>query len=361
MKILTILFLVCSISLISSAQGSYSGSNAIVSTEFIYNKGDVSFPSCHASTIAETDNGLIAAWFGGTAEKNPDVGIWVSRYSDGKWTIPVEVANGIQHKDLRYPTWNPVLFNTGTEIKLFYKVGPNCSDWWGEVVSSVDNGKTWINKHRLPEGIWGPIKNKPVLLSNGDLLCPSSTEIDGWRVHMERTSDMGETWERTGALNGKKQGAIQPTILVHNDGKLQILNRSIGKKIFTSWSTDNGKTWSKFESSQLPNPNSGIDAVTLKSGLQLLVYNHINSTGKWGARNVLNIAISKDGINWEAAVLLENDSNSDSEYSYPAVIQTSDGMVHITYTWNRELIKHVVVDPSKLEPKPIVNGVWPTN
>ncbi len=361
MKLLTITFLVCSITLISCAQSSDSGSDAIIRTEFIYKKGDVSFPSCHASTIEETEDGLIASWFGGTAEKNPDVGIWVSRFSAGKWTIPVEVANGIQHKDLRYPTWNPVLFNTGTEIKLFYKVGPNCSDWWGEVLSSTDNGQTWSNWKRLPEGIWGPIKNKPVLLKNGDLLCPSSTEIDGWRVHMERTSDMGKTWERTEALNGKEQGAIQPTVLIHQDGKLQILNRSIGKMILTSWSTDNGKTWSKFESSQLPNPNSGIDAVTLKNGMHVLVYNHINTAGKWGARNVLNMAVSEDGINWNAAVLLENDSNSDSEYSYPAVIQTSDGMVHITYTWNRELIKHVVVDPSKLKSKPILNGEWPMN
>ena len=359
MRLLTITLLVFSFISNSCAQSSDSGSNAIISTEFIYKKGDVPFPSCHASTIEETEDGLIASWFGGTAERNPDVGIWASRFSGGKWTIPVEVADGVQHKDLRYPSWNPVLFNAGTEIKLFYKVGPNCSDWWGEVMSSTDNGKTWSNPTRLPEGIWGPIKNKPVLLNNGDLLCPSSTELDGWRVHMERTSDMGKTWERTGALNGKEHGDIQLTVLIHQDGKLQILNRSRGKMILSSWSSDNGRTWSKFEESQLPNNNSGIDAVTLKDGRHILIYNHIKPTKTWGDRNILNMAISKDGINWEAAVLLENDPDSDAEYSYPAVIQSSDGMVHITYTWNRELIKHVVVDPSKLKTKPILNGVWP--
>jgi len=335
------------------------GAKSIIKSEFIYKATDVPFPSCHASTIEETDNGLIAAWFGGTAEKDPDVGIWVSTFSGGSWSVPVEVANGVQHKDLRHPTWNPVLFNTGDEIKLFYKVGPDCSYWWGEVMSTKDNGKTWYNQHRLPEGIWGPIKNKPVRLANGDLLCPSSTEIEGWRVHMEITPDMGKTWEKTGYLNDKRQGAIQPTILVHPDGKLQILNRSTTKMILTSWSTDNGRTWSKFKESQLPNNNSGIDGVTLKDGRHVLVYNHIKPTKKWGDRNKLNMAISKDGINWEAAVLLENDPDPDTEYSYPAVIQSDDGMIHITYTWNRELIKHVVVDPSKIESKPIVNGVWP--
>ena len=360
MKILTSLLFALMIVTGTLAQKLFNGEKAIVKAEYIYKAKDVPFPSCHASTIEETENGLIASWFGGSAEKDPDVGIWVSRFTDGKWTIPVEVANGVQHKDLRYPSWNPVLFNTGEEIKLFYKVGPNCSDWWGEVMSSTDNGKTWINKYRLPEGIWGPIKNKPVRLSNGDLLCPSSTETVGWRVHMEFSPDMGKTWERTKALNqGKKEGAIQPTILIHPDGELQMLNRSTTKMILTSWSTDNGRTWSKFEESQLPNNNSGIDAVTLKDGRHILIYNHIKPTKTWGDRNILNMAISKDGINWEAAVLLENDPDPDTEYSYPAVIQSSDGMIHITYTWNRELIKHVVVDPSEIESKPMVNGDWP--
>lgn len=359
MKLILKLFLVGLITTITFSIKTVKGQECIIKSEFIYNAKDVSFPSCHASTIAKTENGLIAAWFGGTAEKNPDVGIWVSRFENGKWSLPIEVANGIQHKDLRYPAWNPVLYNNEGEIKLFYKVGPNPRDWWGEVISSVDNGKTWIDKHRLPEGIWGPIKNKPVLLSNGDLLCPSSTETEGWRVHMEITPDMGKTWERTKALNdGKKEGAIQPTILIHKNGKLQILNRSRTKMILTSWSSDNGRTWSKFTESQLPNNNSGIDGVTLKDGRHVLVYNHIKPEETWGDRNILNLAISEDGINWEAAVLLENDTKTDTEYSYPAVIQSADGLLHITYTWNRKLIKHVVIDPSKIKSKPIINGVW---
>ena len=64
-------------------------------------------------------------------------------------------------------------------------------------------------------------------------------------------------------------------------------------------------------------------------------------------------------LHWNAAVLLENDPNKDAEYSYPAVIQTEDGLIHITYTWNRKRIKHVVVDPAKLKTKPITNGEWP--
>ncbi len=344
------------------AQNPYSGKNAIVKSEFVYQTNDVNFPSCHASTIAEINDGLIAAWFGGTAEKNPDVGIWISRFENGKWTKPVEVANGIQHKTLRYPTWNPVLFNFDDELFLFYKEGPNPRDWWGKYITSNNNGKSWSRPVRLPDEILGPIKDKPELLDNGELICPSSTESNGWRVHMEFTANRGKTWERTEALNdGKTLGAIQPTLLKYPKGKLQMLCRSRNKKILSAWSTDNGRTWTKLTPLDLPNPNSGIDAVTLKDGRHLLIYNHIDPSENWGNRNILNLAVSANGTIWQAAVLLENDPDHDGEYSYPAVIQTDDSMIHITYTWNRKLIKHVVVDPEKLKTKPIVNGAWPDN
>jgi predicted neuraminidase len=352
MKKITIIALLILIPGTFNVTGQFQGEKCIVKSEFIFQPGDVNFPSCHASTITETTEGLLAAWFGGTAEKNPDVGIWISSYSNGKWSRPVEVANGIQHKSKRYPCWNPVLFNSGKEILLFYKVGPSPSTWWGELVTSEDNGNSWSPSGRLPEDIFGPVKNKPVLLDNGELLCPSSTENDGWRVHMEMTSDNGLTWERIPALNEKNIEAIQPTILIHSGGKIQMLCRSKQSQILTSWSKDNGRHWSPLVPFGLPNPNSGIDAVTLKNGRQLLVYNHL-TTG----RNMLNVAVSDDGNTWKAAVLLENGPKG-SEYSYPAVIQTNDGLVHITYTWNRKQIKHVVIDPEKIEARSIINNEW---
>jgi predicted neuraminidase len=333
--------------------GPFKGEKCIVRSEFIYQPDDVTFPGCHASTVIENSGGLLAAWFGGTAERNPDVGIWISHYVAGRWTKPVEVVNGIQHKSKRYPCWNPVLYKNGKKILLFYKVGPSPSAWWGELVTSEDDGKTWSVPSRLPEDIFGPIKNKPVLLPNGELLCPSSTENDGWRVHMEITSDNGLTWERTSALNDKATGAIQPTLIIHPGGKIRMLCRSTVSKILTSGSEDNGRTWSNLTSIDLPNPNSGIDAVTLKDGRQLLVYNHLTK-----GRNILNVAVSEDGMDWKAAALLEN-GIKETEFSYPAVIQTNDGLVHITYTWNRKLIKHVVIDPEKINARPIINEKWP--
>ena len=331
-------------------------------SELIYETAP--FPSCHASTIVETKAGLVAAWFGGTAEKNPDVGIWLSRHVDGKWTTPVEVANGVQSPEKRYPTWNPVLFQPKAgPLLLFFKMGPTPQTWWGELMTSADEGRSWSKPTRLPDGILGPIKNKPIQLPDGTILSPTSTEnpkTDLWQVHFERSGDGGKTWSATPPINdGKAIGAIQPSILVHPGGRLQALGRTRQNRVFDTWSDDGGKTWSAMTLGTLPNPNSGTDAVTLKDGRHLIVYNHVPGTpGQWGGkRSPLNVAVSKDGKTWDAALVLEDEQNK--EYSYPAVIQTADGLVHITYTWKRQRVKHVVVDPAKLTATPMANGSWP--
>jgi len=335
-----------------------ASSPAIVRSEFIYETPPT--PQCHASTIVETPAGLVAAWFGGEHEKHPDVKIWVARHGGTQWTAPVAVADGIQADGTHLPTWNPVLFlPRGGPLLLFYKVGPSPSEWWGMVMSSSDNGETWSKPRRLPDGILGPIKDKPVQLKDGTIVAGSSTENDGWRVHMERSSDGGQTWSATPPLNdGKTIAAIQPTLLMPGGNTLQALGRTRSNRIFTTESTDGGKTWTPLTLTDLPNPNAGIDAVTLADGRYLLVYNHTTQS-KDGERGVLNVAVSRDGKAWDAALVLEDDRAAPNGFSYPAVIQTSDGLVHITYTWERTRVRHVVIDPAKLTLKPITNGAWP--
>ncbi len=314
----------------------------IQSSEFIFQEAP--FKQCHASTIIGLKDGsLMAAWFGGSYEGSPDVGIWVSFKKGAKWSIPKEILTGTVSDSLRYPCWNPVLFRLPDGmLSLYYKVGPNPREWWGMVVTSADEGQSWSAPQKLAENILGPIKNKPISLPSGVILSPSSVETtsDQWHVHIERSMDGGKSWEKIPIDPTNPAKVIQPTLLQYPHGRIQALLRSNQNYIMESWSSDQGKTWSNLAKTNVLNPNSGIDAVTLHSGLQVLVYNPMESGKEWvNGRNKLNVAVSADGKNWKDVAVLENQARG--EFSYPSVIQTPDGIVHVVYTSDRKSIKHV--------------------
>lgn len=324
---------------------------AIVSSEFVFD--DVPTPQCHASTIAESNGRLVAAWFGGTEEKADDVGIWVARRELDGWSKPVQVAVG-SRDGVRMPCWNPVLFQpNGGPLHLFYKVGPDPTSWWGMLKTSIDGGATWSAERRLPDEILGPIKNKPIALGGSTWLAPSSTEELGWHVHFERTVDGGRTWERTTHVADPGEfRAIQPTVLILPGGRLEALCRSQRGRIVATSSTDGGKSWSPLSATALPNPDSGIDALTLADGRHALIYNHAD-----GDRSPLNLALSSNGTSWSAGLTLEREPG---EYSYPAIIQAADGTIHVTSTWKRRKIRHVAIDPARLVARPfLADGGWP--
>ncbi|OUJ74193.1 sialidase family protein [Hymenobacter crusticola] len=305
------------------------------------------FQQCHASTLVEDAGGnLLVACFGGSYEGSKDVAIWLTGISKtGSVSQPRSVANGVVSDTLRYPTWNPVLFKARAgKLFLFYKVGPNPREWWGMVKTSTDEGKTWSAPRQLPPGILGPIKNKPVQLANRTILAPSSIEekTERWKVHLEKSTDQGQTWQVIPVDNASAFDVIQPSILVYPGNRLQILCRSKQGSVVQAWSTDGGNSWSTLSKTTLLNPNSGTDAVTLKDGSQLLVYNPDVPGKEWfNGRSKLRVAQSKDGQTWHDVAELENGTKE--EFSYPAVIQTHDGRVHITYTYDRKNIKHVVL------------------
>jgi predicted neuraminidase len=312
--------------------------SAIVLSEDIF--AEAPFAQCHASTIVETGSGLVAAWFGGTAEGDPDVGIWLYRREGSGWTSPVDVARDIPVGGVSEPCWNPVLFHpAGGPLLLFYKVGLSPARWRGMMMQSTDGGRTWDEPRPLPEGIIGPVKNHPVEFPDGMMLCGSSSEDGGWRVHFETTRDEGRTWFKTPPINDAKSvGLIQPALLRTGADGVIALMRSTAGRVYMARSLDRGVTWTSPEPSVFPNPNSGIDAVTLRDGRHVLVYNPVTE-----GRGVLAVALSDDGSNWTRVLTLEEEKGA--EFSYPAVIQTQDGLVHITYTWKRRGIRHVVLDP----------------
>ncbi len=361
----------------------------VVVDEFLYRQAD--FPQCHSASIVETRKGdLVATYFGGTKERFPDVSIWVSRKPKGAqdWTKPVLVADGVEYQSLepapdkkisqvtteqkpafgsrfmptpqwkgnfgaiaigenyREACWNPVLFETPKgELQLYFKIGPNVAGWKGWRITSKDGGKTWSKRERLPDDIYGPVKNKPVLVGQR-LISPTSDERDGWKLYFELSEDMGKTWRRTAFVEADSGvRAIQPTIIQLPDGRLEALCRTRSRHIGVTYSSNHGETWSKLQLIDTPNNNSGIDAVTLQDGTFAMICNDwpIEPTKEKGARTPLSILRSTDGIHWNHWITLED--SPILQYSYPSIIQSRDGHIHVVYTWRRQRIKHVELIP----------------
>lgn len=306
--------------------------------DFLFN--EQSYPECHASTVLQLNNGgYIAAWFGGTKEKHDDVGIWITKGKPGNWEKTTEVA-----KINNDPHWNPVLFRAPDgKIHLFFKVGKQIPYWETWVKTSDDEGATWSEAKELVKddrGGRGPVRCKPIILSNGTWLAGASNEQGLWNTFFDRSEDNGATWQSTSyvELDRKEitgKGIIQPTIWETSPGEVHALLRSTSSVVCRTDSKDYGKTWSPVYKTSLPNPNSGIDVGKLSDGTLVLAY---NPTGKdWGSRGKLALAISFDnGKTWPKKVDLEVAALKD-EFSYPAIIVNND-MVAVTYTWNREKI-----------------------
>jgi predicted neuraminidase len=307
---------------------------------FIFEKAP--FPSCHASTLVELEPGrLLAAWFGGKAEGAADVRIWHA-FFDGKAWGRLDVLA----EEKGVPCWNPVLFRSRAKtLFLFYRAGPSPMTWTTYVRRSTDLGKSWGKAEPMPAGQLGPIKNKPIQLADGVILAGTSVEsYRAWTCWVERSTDDGRTWRRFGpiAVPGQPHGVIQPTLLDVDGKRILALCRSRGVgSVCQAESGDGGETWTAARAIDVPNPNSGIDGVRTANGVFYLVYNHTRK-----GRTPLNLARSADqGKSWKMVATLEDQAG---EYSYPAIIQGSDGRLHMTWTWNRRHIKYIVVDPAKL-------------
>jgi predicted neuraminidase len=298
--------------------------------------------SCHASTIVELRQGeLMAAWFGGSAEGKPDVAIWGARRQNGRWQTPVELV-----REPNIATYNPVLFRSGDGVLwLYYKFGPSPREWTAGRLFSLDDGRTWPAPEHLPAGLYGPIRAKPLVLPDGVIVSGTSVEsYHSWAAWIERSIDNGKSWSRYGPIQSPApnaasadatHGIIQPVVVQVEGKHLRLYARSTNTigHICVADSLDGGIGWSKARAIDLPNPNSGIDALHLKDGRFVMIYNHTTQ-----GRTPLNLAVSSDGEHWTPFHALESDPG---EYSYPAMIQGGDGSLHITYTWRRVRIKYV--------------------
>lgn len=338
---------------------------------FIFEAGQ-HFASCHAATVVELSSGdLLSAWFAGSHEGHPDVGIWLSRFDGARWREPIEVVSvpGV-------PLWNPVLFrDRAGAVWLFYKAAPTIPAWTGAYLRSEDDGESWSVPCYLPAGLLGPIKNKPLTLSGGEILSPTSTEAwMSWASWVEISADGGQTWSKHGPIvapDGQAvvrpkagdaavsagwnadagelllprhtHGLIQPTAWEYRPGCIKMLMRATGDigAVCAAVSEDGGRTWSPSWRTDVPNPNSGLDAVRLADGRVVLACNPVSH-----GRTPLSLLMSADnGETWPWRLDLET---APGEYSYPSIIQGGDGLIHCVYTYRRETISHVLLDVSAI-------------
>jgi len=329
------------------------------------------FAQCHGSTLAQLPDGrIITAWFGGTRESHPDTGIYSSILEPG-----ADGWNQIQlvHKISDEAHWNPVfMMDKGETLHLWFKTGAHPWSWetWHSVADS--STLTWSTPKLLKgqDGAGGhcrgPVRNKPIVLSDGTWLAPSSHEeklilektkkpyqlvpikgkpkdldsyyamIDRWNSFADLSSDGGENWEKTDYIPRPQEandsgGVIQPAAWESSPGKVHMFLRSTWGTIHRTDSEDYGKTWTPSYNSGLPNNNSGIEVCNLGDGALALVYNPIS--GNWAGRGVLRVSFSNDnGVTWLGDFDLEH--SGVGSYAYPSAIVTDEGLA-VSYTWNR--------------------------
>lgn len=315
----------------------------IYSSELIFEKIPGA-PVHHASSIAEAANGdLLVTWYGGSYESSDDEALFLARRKKGQrtWEQPqmllrhpsAPVGNAVVFTDQRGRVWivwgrmdarQPLLAHTGWErTRLLYRI-------------SEDNGYTWSEDKLFPMDTTGWLpRNLSIKLATGELVLPLSDERNNRDLSFfVITKDAGKTWVKSEIIPNAQSQGEQPTVAQRKDGSLLAFLRT-GPRLLQTESFDRGMTWSPAKLTYFKNPDAAISLCSLKNGTSVLAWNNQER-----GRSPLHIARSTDGgKTWSDPVMLESNPG---EYSYPSVFQSSDGLIHVIYTYRRYSIKHVV-------------------
>jgi predicted neuraminidase len=301
---------------------------------------------CHGSTSVELANGdLFAAWYEGSYETASDVVIAGARRRAGQaaWDSVQTLAATPDHSE-----GNPVLFTAPSGVLwLFYAtmIEPTWDKCRLKYKTSLDNGYTWSTPVVLRQPLGWLYRNKAIVLSSGRFVLPSYDEANLHSL-MLLSDDNGRTWQPSGPIISSPPN-IHPTVVELADGSLLCYARYFASglghivagrgHIWQARSHDGGQTWSPATLTSLKNPNSGIDLTRLASGNLALAFND-----SYDQRTPLNLAISTDeGRTWPHQKTIEHEPGA---FAYPWLIQTSDGLLHLTYSYNYQTIKHVMCD-----------------
>lgn len=308
------------------------------------------FAMCHASNVLPLKSGgTLTVFFAGSHEGAADTAIYACRADkEGQSALPVPVASGSEAH------WNPVLFELKDgRIALIFKVGDVIASWRSFICESSDEGRNWSTPRELVKGDIGgrgPVRNKPIRLKSGRILCPASLEEGPWRCFIDRSDDELKTLAKSNEIccevRGESQvqdssiavsaqsfagrGIIQPT-LWEDDSGVHALMRSTEGYVMRSDSADEGETFSEPYAVDMPNNNSGLDAVYTK-GTLFLVCNPVK--GNWGRRSPLTLFSSTDGRTFKEETVL---ASGEGEFSYPC-IRAAGNALYVSYTNDRKNI-----------------------
>lgn len=304
-------------------------------------------PSCHCASIAELPadaeaphSQLFATWYAGTHEKHTDVAVMCNRHDGSGWGEPRVLVDPPGQSG-----GNTVVYCHEGELWHFYDIieGEGWNDAMLYLARSSDGGRTWTDPELFDDRPGMMVRNRPVRLSTGRILLPAYDER-GAQGLAYMTDDGGAAWREGGRMVADDTGVIQPAIIERDDGSLHAILRTGHEASHAREcdSADGGETWTRCVPSALHNPGSGADMIRLASGEVIACFNDTPQ-----GRTPLTLAISHDeGRTWSAR---RNIEEQPGEYSYPTLMEGSDGSVHLVYTWRRERIRHVSFEARWIE------------
>lgn len=374
-----------------------SVSPAVVRNELIF---PVQAKHAHGSSLVSLPNGdFLAVWFYGSGERTADdVKIMGARLEKGEttWSEPFLMAD-----TPNLPDCNPVLFlnHTGklflvwiavqanqwessilrvktstnylksgppiwswqdnillkpddhfaTEIATKFRDLPKSTVGWGGYAPRYDDLIKEASRDASKRCIGWMTRIKPLLLANNRIVLPLYS--DGFNLSLMAISDDdGASWRPSLPIVGR--GPIQPALVRKKNGNLVAYMRDSGDaptRVQVSESTDQGESWTATTKTDIPNTAS-VEALVLKDGRWAFLGNDVDD-----GRYRLSLYLSNDeGKTWTSKSRIEDHPSTQERYSYPSLIQTADGLLHMTYSHHpdeqHKSIKYVVVDPHKLNP-----------
>ncbi len=285
----------------------------------------------HGATLAILDDGrLMTAWYSYRGPEELDGASIFTAFKEANatdWSAPMEVP------DLPSPAANPLLIVRDGRVQLFFAHAP--FQWWSSSVwltESDDVGATWSAARQVALPAGANLRNPPIQLGNGTTLLPAYSDF--WlNALVLRASDTdGATWNVNAVYGPDEDILLQPALVELSEGTLLMAGRNRGGgNLLYATSADYGATWTGARRGKLPNPDSALALTQLRDGRLLIIFNDSDTQ----RTPLVAMVSSDDGVSWLGRTVLADGAGA---FSYPSVLQTTDGMLHVTYSRNRDQI-----------------------